>query len=199
MARDVFGSDPTRLDPFTVLEQIRTDLQWGLQNGRVAFVLSEPESLDECGEATVGADALTLSIRFNVALGQLREQMVAVIAGSRAGTPVAETSMVAIETSSEDTTPRERPPIELFEEGDAVEFELEGETYFGKIAAVDDAENKALVQLIPSYEEVEVPQDLLTRIEPDELSRREEVWAQIMDLDHETPLLAAGSACTFDC
>ncbi|MCA9076719.1 MAG: hypothetical protein KDA93_16965 [Planctomycetaceae bacterium] len=169
-----------------LLEQIRTDFVWGLQNGRVAIVLSEPESLDECRDVTTGADTLTLAIRFHVALGQLREQLLAAIKGSREALPVAESTIVPDEVQADDEAVVERPPIELFEAGDAVEFDLDGETYFGEIATLDDAENSALVQLIPSFEEVEVPQDLLTRIEPDELSRREEVWTQIMEADDET-------------
>ncbi|MCA9112862.1 MAG: hypothetical protein KDA52_23115, partial [Planctomycetaceae bacterium] len=169
-----------------LLEQIRTDFAWGLQNGRVAFVLSEPKSLDEFRDVTTGADTLTLAIRFHVALGQLREQLIAAIEGSDDPLPVAESTIVADEVKTEDEAVVDRPPIELFEVGDAVEFDLDGETYFGEIAALDDAENIALVQLIPSFEEVEVPQDLLTRIEPDELSRREEIWTQIMDQHDET-------------
>ena len=169
-----------------LLEQIRTDLQWGLQNGRVTFLLSEPEPLDVGRDVTTAADTLTLAIRFHVALGQLREQFLTAIEGKHETTPVAESAMIVDVVKADDAAFVERSPIELFEAGDAVEFDLDGETYFGEIAALDDAENIALVQLIPSFEEVEVPQDLLTRIEPDELSRREEVWTQIMDLDDET-------------
>ncbi|MEZ6146949.1 MAG: hypothetical protein R3B91_16340 [Planctomycetaceae bacterium] len=84
-----------------LLEQIWTDLQWGLQNGRVAFVLSEPESLDEFRDVTTGADTLTLAIRFHVALGQMREQLMTAIEGSREASPVAESATIADEVQAD--------------------------------------------------------------------------------------------------
>ncbi len=171
--------------------EIREDLRWGLENGRVQLIVAEADSLDDSRESTVAADAVTLTLRLHAALSQLRDEIIAAIESQQIQTPTSETSTSDTEEDiTGDPERSELPPIELLEAGDAVEFELEGEIWFGEIAAVDDAENSALVQLIPSYEEVEVPQDLLTRIEPDELSRREEVWTQIMDLDHETSSLA---------
>ncbi|MCA9073717.1 MAG: hypothetical protein KDA93_01700 [Planctomycetaceae bacterium] len=173
-----------------LLEQLRTDLQWGLQNGRVSLLLAKPEPLDEDQEATSGADAVTLAIRLNVALSDLRHQVVSTIVNPPEDPNGPETSVEGESEHPDNTTTPEHSPIDLFEEGDAVEIKLDGETWFGEITGLDDAENSAIVQLIPSFEEVEVPQDLLIRIEPDELSRREEVWQQIMDADHETPSIS---------
>ncbi len=170
-----------------IIDSIRVDFQGGLQNGRVSLVLSEPESLDECREAAVGADTVTLAIRLNAELGLLGDKIEAMIEEQRT-TPVVEPETALQVTEPEtpaDATRETLPPITLFEIGDAVEFELDGEVWFGEIAELDDAENAALVQLVPSFEEVDIPQDLLTRVEPDELSRRAELWEQIMDADHE--------------
>ncbi|MFV0443009.1 MAG: hypothetical protein ACK5Q5_05525 [Planctomycetaceae bacterium] len=64
--------------------------------------------------------------------------------------------------------------LTLFNAGDAVEFELDGEELFGEVIDVDDARNSATVMLIPSQDEVVVCQDDLRRAEPDPLSDREQ-------------------------
>jgi len=73
-------------------------------------------------------------------------------------------------TIAEDWPEAERPSLTLFDVGDAVEFEIDGEEQFGEIIALDDARNTARVLLISSEEEITVEQDRLTKVVPDELS-----------------------------
>ncbi|WP_145364500.1 hypothetical protein [Stratiformator vulcanicus] len=65
-----------------------------------------------------------------------------------------------------------RPALTLFDPGDAVEFRHEGRDVFGEIVSVDDANNRAMVQLIPSMEQVTVCQDDLRHAERVGLKRR---------------------------
>lgn len=95
-----------------VLDEIRTDFQWAVQNGRIV-VRRERASIHE----------------------QLHS-------------------------------------LDLFNEGDGVELELNGETVFGEVETVDDGRNEAMVHLIPSNEAVTVRQDALTKIQPDALARQ---------------------------
>ena len=64
------------------------------------------------------------------------------------------------------------PRIELFEIGDAVTFDLDGDPCYGEIVELNDGENVAIVHLIPSDALVEVSQDELTRVQNDPLSYR---------------------------
>jgi len=67
-----------------------------------------------------------------------------------------------------------RPAIELFEIGDGVSFDRDGIDYFGEIIELNDGENLAMVQLIPSGDTVDVIQDYLTHLENDPLSYRKD-------------------------
>ncbi len=69
-----------------------------------------------------------------------------------------------------------RPLLSNYLNINAVEFEAGEQTRFGEIIAVDDANNQAIVQLIPGNEEVLVDQDHLSRIKPDHLSNRPSEW-----------------------
>lgn len=64
------------------------------------------------------------------------------------------------------------PAIELFEIGDAVTFDLDGDECFGEIVELDDGENMATVQMISSDGTIEVNQDVLSRVQNDPLSYR---------------------------
>ena len=94
-----------------VLDEIRTDFQWAIQNGRIMV-------------------------------------------------------------RGEQTNANNTPPIVVFDEGDGVELEIDGETVFGEVVAVNDGINQATVQLIPSHRKVTVRQDDLRRVEPDVLARQ---------------------------
>ena len=63
--------------------------------------------------------------------------------------------------------------LTLFEVGEAVEFAWDEEELFGEIVTVDDAHSEATVMLIPSQDEITVPQDILTKVSPDPLSYAE--------------------------
>ncbi len=169
-----------------IASDIREDLEWALENGNVQLILAGPDSNEDSREATTGTDAVTLAIRLNVALGQLRDGMMAAIRSRSEGeTEFEVTSSASEEAPVNDPATSELTSIELFEVGDAVEFEGEGEVWFGEIADLDDAQNAAIVQLIPSFEEVDVPQDLLRRITPDELTRRHDEWDQASGREDE--------------
>lgn len=59
------------------------------------------------------------------------------------------------------------PLLREFEPGDAVEFDYFGERFFGELLSVDPGRSEAAVLAIGSGEEVIVPLDDLTRVEPD--------------------------------
>ena len=61
--------------------------------------------------------------------------------------------------------------LELFDEGDAVELEIDGKLACGEVVAVDDGCNSAVVQLIPSNTTVTVQQDALSKVDSDALAR----------------------------
>ncbi|WP_231740961.1 hypothetical protein [Thalassoglobus neptunius] len=72
--------------------------------------------------------------------------------------------------STEPVTPQ-HPEVTLFNEGDAVEFDLGGEFAFAEIVELNDGLNRAIVQLTPSGETITVQQDDLQKVETDRLAR----------------------------
>jgi hypothetical protein len=66
--------------------------------------------------------------------------------------------------------------LEQLEVNDAVQFEERGQPQFGEIVDLDDGRNRAMVQLIPRNQVIEVQQDRIERIKPDPLSGRVEEW-----------------------
>ena len=168
-----------------ILGELREEIQWAVTNGRLVVALSDTESLDDGREATNSADAITLTIRLNAALATLRQEVAHVIEQQRSSPVASSHNNVPVDVS-------ERPQLMLLEAGDAVEFDLDGETWFGEIARLEDAENLAVVMLIPTFEEVEVSQDNLRRIEPDELTQREDEIGEALtepdDADAVPPL-----------
>jgi len=77
-------------------------------------------------------------------------------------------------TQVDATAPGRTTTIELFESGDAVEFEQDGRMHFGEVVDVNDAFNTATVQLIPSLRTKEVKQNDLTRLKGDPLTHRDD-------------------------
>jgi len=63
------------------------------------------------------------------------------------------------------------PALTLFNQGDAVDFSLDGQSHFGEVVDIDDANNLASVVVIPSNEVITVSQDALTKQDPDPLQR----------------------------
>ncbi|MCC7420984.1 MAG: hypothetical protein IT428_11945 [Planctomycetaceae bacterium] len=61
----------------------------------------------------------------------------------------------------------ETAPLPSFEPGNAVLFDYDGREEFGEIVSIDHARAEAVVMLIPSQEEVIVPLDYLTEVDPD--------------------------------
>ncbi|MDZ4683526.1 MAG: hypothetical protein SH850_00460 [Planctomycetaceae bacterium] len=72
-----------------------------------------------------------------------------------------EVSGVSAETKVSPADESRLPPVAQWEIGDAVELNLNRQDVWGEIVALDDAANMAIVQLIPSAEEVTVSQDVL--------------------------------------
>lgn len=73
--------------------------------------------------------------------------------------------------------------LPVYNESDAVEVEHNRLQAFGEILSVDDADNSAVVLLIPSNETITVSQDSLSRIVPDALRRICEEPSSCIDPD----------------
>jgi hypothetical protein len=150
-----------------ILEGIRTDLAWALQNGRVIVSLAELERLEHVADATLGSDAFDLTIRLHMALAMFGADLADAIAvPSERAQPPPEVRTPAGEPGDSEFV----STVVLYEVGDAVEFAWEGEELFGEIVALDDARNRATIMLIPSEDELTVCQDDLTKVVPDELA-----------------------------
>ena len=63
------------------------------------------------------------------------------------------------------------PNLTLFNGGEAVEFEIDGEPGLGEVVEVDDGRNVARVMLIPSGKVVLMQQDHLQKVATDALAR----------------------------
>jgi hypothetical protein len=150
-----------------ILEDIRTNIAWGLQNGRVIVSLAELEQLQHAADATLGSDAFELTIRLHTALATFGADLAnAFDVRSHDEPKPLRHAPADVETGD----PEFVSTVTLYEVGDAVEFEWEGEEMFGEIVTLDDARNQAVVMLIPSQDEVTVCQDELKKVEPDELA-----------------------------
>lgn len=151
-----------------ILEGIRTDLAWGLQNGRVVLSLAELDRLEHVADATLGQDVFDLTLRLHTALALFGADLTDAVE-RHSQSPQA--SVIVDAPLSPDVAdsvePEFVPTVVLYEIGDAVEFEHDGEELFGEIVAVDDARNEATIMLIPSGEELVVCQDNLTKSTPD--------------------------------
>ena len=77
---------------------------------------------------------------------------------------------VVVQVQSPEPVVPELPEGALFNEGDAVEFDLGGEIAFGEIVEINDGLNRAKVQLIPSGRIMTVKQDDLQGVESDRWS-----------------------------
>lgn len=106
-----------------VLDEIRTDLVWGLQNGRVILSLADVNELTHVADATVSADMVELTIRLHTALAVLRNDFIAAVDAQREGPVTARdvdrsrpASATSPEESSSAVTTGQRS---LFAEGDS--------------------------------------------------------------------------------
>ncbi|MCA9078466.1 MAG: hypothetical protein KDA93_25790 [Planctomycetaceae bacterium] len=173
-----------------VMDEIRSDIAWGLQNGRVAFVVSEPDSLDDQRESTVGADAITHAIRLHAAFDQLHDDIRSAIEEAQ-GTEKSDGELppIAEHHRVETTEPNDQVTVPSLEVGDPVEFELEGELWTGQITGLDEEYAGAIVHVDETAEEIDIPWDMLRRLSQDELATRQrefECWCRaVRDPAHE--------------
>lgn len=65
--------------------------------------------------------------------------------------------------------------LTLFNEGDGVELDIDGELTFGEVVSVDDGNNSAVVQLVPSNGTVTVRQDDLSKVDADPIAGHQSV------------------------
>lgn len=165
-----------------VLDEVRTDLVWALQNGRVILFLADVNELTHVADATVDADMVELTVRLHTALAVLRNDVIAAVDAQREGHITAQDvdrslpASAVTEPEPSASTPSVQPslfveldtlpPITLYEIGDSVRLEHDGREESGEITALDDARNLATVMLIPSTEEITLSQDLLTKLDP---------------------------------
>jgi hypothetical protein len=151
-----------------ILEGFRTALVWALQNDRVIISLADLEGPDRVADATLGSDVFDLTIRLHTALATFGADFADAV--ERRSNNAAQSFARELPSHIEQADPEFVSTVVLYEIGDAVEFEWEGEELFGEIVALDDARNQAVVMLIPSQDELTVSQDELKKVEPDDLA-----------------------------
>ncbi|MEZ6055467.1 MAG: hypothetical protein R3C01_02060 [Planctomycetaceae bacterium] len=173
-----------------VLEEIREDIAWGIQNGRVIISLAEVEGLRHTADATVDGSLVEMTLRLHTHLLALREDLSRVVESqqsrlvstrpepSQSESSQLASSLVSSEINSSQLAsseppsselPSTQPVLTLYEIGDAVEFTIEGDDYFGEIVERNDATNEVIVLLLPDEDHIYVSQDLLRLVEPDAL------------------------------
>jgi hypothetical protein len=157
---------------FTALHQEQLNLivqaQEGVQKRLLAAIAGEPERPE--GSPSTVPDATRRTVPSLPARSSVSRTLFPDEPAS-ASNPVAtaEASEIAVESGlTPDDKPR-LPPLALWEIGVAVEFNFNGRDVWGEIVALDDSTNTAIVQLIPSGEEVTVSQN---RLRPERATAR---------------------------
>ncbi|MCA8998104.1 MAG: hypothetical protein KDA80_13995 [Planctomycetaceae bacterium] len=169
-----------------VLHEIRVDLAWALQNGRVTVILDDQ---DVVADATVNATLLELTVRLQADLAlfgtDLREMIDVKADGENGLEPSAPTvealtrlsskvsewnepkpqprqqSLFAVDSSAKNDS---LPPITLFEVGETVEFLYDRRGQKAEILHLDDARSSATVRLIEKGVQMMVSQDAIRKV-----------------------------------
>ncbi|MCA8999487.1 MAG: hypothetical protein KDA80_21005 [Planctomycetaceae bacterium] len=164
-----------------VLEAIRTDFAWAVQNGRVNILLDDPA---EIPDATVDQNLIELTIRFQTSLATFIEELRMSIderleSKDDDGKPLSDTEWLASLQAAEPKKPTQKtlfgdgsnrsagdsfPSITLFEVGETVECLYEEKGQQAEILYLDDARNSATIRLIGKEVQKMVSQDAIQKV-----------------------------------
>lgn len=160
-----------------VMDEVRSDLQWGIQNGRVFLSLVDPDETDSQADAEIEGHVIDLIIRLQSSLVTVAKDIAEAVREQRSESvlqtsdDVVPVDAIADEPSSGSTTtsvPRQDqlPAITLFEAGDLVETLDDGDHQRAEVLELDDARNSATIELIASRTQLQVSQDDLRKVSP---------------------------------
>ena len=178
-----------------VLDDIRSDLSWGIQNGRIILSLTELDRFEHVADATLGGDVVELTLRLQMSLATTRTDIADAVDRQRSCSITAsesERSMPESIATIEDrlshaqndpqrTKQRQRtlfhsnltddpanslPAITLFEVGEVVELLYDRPGQTVEIIDLDDARNSATIKLINPNITKMVSQDAIKKTSP---------------------------------